>query len=168
MSELSKVLFNKYDKPTVKLINWYGFDHEAVNKKYTGGLTFCNSFCIGKDYNPAAVYKCSKPDLSKGHKKYVLLYGPPINMISGLTAKQMYKERFQDGIHCLLCNTVLFSVNRHHNNACSCPNEAFADGGKAYLRSGAKNLSLIKVVTIDLIKNKIVLPNDRIVIFDEV
>ena len=53
--------------------NWYGFDHEKVNEMFGGELTFLNDFCVNGEYSPSAVYRAANPDLSKGHKRYMLL-----------------------------------------------------------------------------------------------
>lgn len=47
--------------------NYYGFDHEAVNKKFEGSLTYLSSFCVNGEHAPVAVYKVDKPNREKGH-----------------------------------------------------------------------------------------------------
>lgn len=39
---------------------------------------------------------------------------------------------------CALCNDVIESIHRHDFVGCKC-GEIFVDGGKSYLRRGAKN-----------------------------
>lgn len=141
----------------IKQVSWYGFDNAKVNKLLEGDLTFCAEFCVKGEYDPVAVYRAKKPNRAKGHKKYVLLQKTGKGgMVRGMTPAEMKKERFQLAVLCLRCNTIVYSINRHHMNCCGCPNDAFADGGKDYLRSGAKNIDKIKTVTLDLITGRIV------------
>jgi len=44
---------------------------------------------------------------------------------------------------CLVCGDIVESRSRHDFRYCSCE-AMFVDGGKEYLRRGAKNLSLVK------------------------
>lgn len=144
----------------VKQVSYYGYDHTAVQNQLEGDLTFCNEFCMGEGYYPWAVYKAKTPNKKKNHKKYVLLQttevmGMKKGVVTGMTAPKMAKERYQHAVMCKNCNTVLYSINRHHYHKCSCSNETMVDGGKQYLRYGGKDLKKIKVVTLDLITNKI-------------
>jgi hypothetical protein len=148
-------------KYTVKQVPYYGFDHKKVIKQLEGNLSFCNEFCILQEYCPTAIYKAKNPNKKKGHKKYVLLQitevaGQQNIMIRGMTSKQMSKERYQHAILCKICNTVLYSMYRHHMNSCGCSNATNVDGGKQYLKYGASDMSKVEVVTLDLITNKIV------------
>lgn len=49
-------------------------------------------------------------------------------------------------IKCLQCGTILESKSVHDFQACTCPNEAFVDGGNDYLRYGCKNPDKIKII----------------------
>lgn len=53
-----------------------------------------------------------------------------------------------NSVTCLECNEIIVSHHRHDYNTCSCPNEAIVDGGTAYLRYGAKDMSKIKLFTV--------------------
>lgn len=150
-------------KSKVKQENWYSFNHKAINKKFTGGLTFCNYFCVNDEYSAVAVYKVKTPDSSKGHKKYLLLGlmtresdGAKIGVVRGMSAQKMKQFRYQHAIHCLSCDTILYSINRHHYHGCGCENETHVDGGAEYLRYLGKDLKKIKIITLDLLTNKIV------------
>jgi len=146
-------------KYKVKIDPFYNFDHKKVYKHFKGNLTFCNEFVLNDNhYLPFAVYKSKTPNKKKGHKKYMLLSREENGryFVTGMSAKEMTKHRYQNAIICLECNTLLYSTYRHHMNSCDCPNNAFADGGKDYLRCGAKSLSKIKHVKFDLITNKII------------
>jgi len=44
---------------------------------------------------------------------------------------------------CLVCGDIVESRSRHDFRYCSC-GAMFVDGGKEYLRRGAKNFSLVK------------------------
>lgn len=54
------------------------------------------------------------------------------------------KQLVYNSITCDECNETIVSYHRHDYKTCSCPNEAMVDGGTAYLRYGAKNMSKIK------------------------
>lgn len=143
-------------KPVIKKVKWYGFDHKKVAKRFEGQLTFCNEFCVKGEYHPVAVYKAKSPDIKKGHKKYVLLQKQDEQLlIRGMSSKEMAKERHQKAIVCLSCNTLLYSINRHHYHGCECSNDTTVDGGKDYLKYSGKNLNLIESVMFDLITNRI-------------
>jgi hypothetical protein len=133
-----------------KHIPYYGFDHKAVNKKFSGDLTFLNEFCVKGEYKPVAVYKAANPDTSKGHKRYMLLQlDSGGGLVRGMTEEEMDKERFQSGIHCKKCDDVIYSVNRHDMHSCSCKAVSI-DGGKDYLRIGGKKEDY-EIVKIDLL-----------------
>jgi hypothetical protein len=56
----------------------------------------------------------------------------------------MDRQLVYNSVTCLECNETIVSYHRHDYKTCSCPNEAMVDGGTAYLRYGAKDLSKIK------------------------
>lgn len=128
----------KTHKETVLKIPYFGFDHEAVAKKFRGGLTFLNEFCVKGEYLPSAVYRAANPDVSKGHKRYMLLQVDrkrDVMAVRGMTEEEMEKERFQDAVLCNKCNRIIFSMNRHDMHHCLCKKGWVAvDGGKDYLR----------------------------------
>lgn len=135
---------------------WYGFDHAKVAEKFEGGLTFCAEFCVRGEYKPVAVYKAKKPNTKKGHKKYMLLQiQDGRGLVRRMSAQEMAKERYQEAIICLECNTLLYSMNRHDFHGCGCSNDTKVDGGKDYLRYLGKDLGKIKLVTLDLITGKL-------------
>lgn len=141
----------------VKRVNWYFFDDKKVAEKFEGDLTFCAEFCVKGEYNPVAVFKAKKPNLKKGHKKYMLLQlNQGGGLVRGMSAQEMKKERYQDAIQCLSCNTVIYSINRHHYHGCGCKNEVTIDGGKEYTKIGFDgNNGKYKHVTLDLITMRI-------------
>lgn len=148
-------------KYKVKKENYYGFRHEAVQKEFEGDLTFVNEFCVKNEYMPVAVYRAANPNTKKGHKRYMLLQTNPntdhkTGIVRGMTEEEMEEERYQPAVLCENCNTVLYSVNRHHFHTCGCENETMVDGGKDYLRTGGKNLDKVKTVTLDLLTDQIV------------
>lgn len=129
----------KKKKATVLKDPWYGFDHKKVAKKYRGGLTFLNEFCVKGEYNPVAVYLAKNPDVSKGHKRYMLLQKDPLQpgmgIVRGMTEEEMKKERYQGALHCLKCNYIIFSANRHDYHPCKCKDgRVCIDGGKDYTK----------------------------------
>ena len=58
------------------------------------------------------------------------------------------KQLVYNSVTCLECNETIVSYHRHDYVTCSCPNEAMVDGGTAYLRYGAKNMSKIKIFAV--------------------
>lgn len=142
-------------KPNFTRKNWYGFNHNEVNKKFDGGLTFLNSFCIYDEYDPVTVYKVKNPNKAKGHKKYLLLYLDSfINklVIRGMSPYQMNKEKYRSAALCLKCNDLIFSANRHNMCSCSCYNIS-VDGGKDYF-SISYQTPLYRTLTVDLLTGK--------------
>lgn len=149
-------------KLTVKKEKWYNFDIDKVNNAFTGGFTFINEFCVKNNYNPSAVYKVKTPDKLKGHKKYALITKIGSHtFISGMSQAEINKWRYQHAIICLSCNTLLYSINRHHFHGCNCSNNTIIDGGREYLRYLGKDLKLIKPVIFDLLTNKVVRKNAK-------
>jgi hypothetical protein len=144
-------------KPKLKKVDWYGFHHHKVSTRFEGQLSFCAEFCVNGEYKPVAVYKAKKPNKAKGHKKYLLLQltADDVALVRGMSAKQMIKWRYQEAIHCLNCNTILYSINRHHYHGCGCEKEVTIDGGKDYTKIGYKEDSKYKIVTLDLLTGKI-------------
>jgi len=55
------------------------------------------------------------------------------------------KQIVYNSVTCLECNETLVSYYRHDFKTCSCPNQAMADGGTAYLRYGAADMKKIKI-----------------------
>ncbi len=137
--------------------SFYNFDHEAVAKHFKSDPVFCNEFCVNNEYYPVAVYKVHKPDKKLGHKDYLLLQLDPQNsksmIVRGMTTSEMKPFRYQQGVQCLQCEKLLYSINRHDYKTCGCNNETMVDGGRDYLRYGGKDCSLVSLVEIDLIKN---------------
>lgn len=140
----------------LKQVSWYGFDHKKVAERFEGDLSFCAEFCVNGEYQPVAVYKARKPNKAKGHKKFMLLQMQgEQGLVRGMTEREMKKWRYQEAVHCLNCNTVLYSINRHHFHGCGCDKEVHIDGGKDYTKLGFKEDSVYKLVTLDLITGKI-------------
>lgn len=138
--------------PKIKEVNYYGLDHDQVAKSFGGDLTYVRTFSIRGHY--WAVYHAANPDRSKGHKDYMMLGKDPNNgkwYVSGSTPEEMEKERMQSAVLCLECDTILYSINRHHFHKCGCQNETMVDGGKDYLRCGGKDMSKVHTVDLDLI-----------------
>lgn len=141
----------------MKLIkpNWYGFDHVKINEKFEGDLTFVNDFCVNGEYAPCAVYKAKKPNKKKGHKKYMLITKNGDSFIvRGMTSEEILKWRYQAAVHCLSCDAVVYSVNRHDFRSCSC-GEVAIDGGKEYTKVSFKDKNNFNQVTVDLLTDDI-------------
>lgn len=142
-------------KRIVKEVNYYGLDHEAVNKKFSGDLTYIRTFTIGAHY--WAVYRAKSPDKSKGHKRYMMLGHRPNSdqwYVSGRTSKEIQKDRKQDAVLCMMCKTILYSIHVHHYHGCGCTNQTFVDGGREYLRCGGVDAGKVRSGTLDLLTGK--------------
>ena len=147
-------------KPNPKLLqdNYYGFDHKKVAEKFGGDLSFCTYLCVNHEYSPVAVYKAKNPDKSKGHKKYMLLQLDPNDtnkgIVRGMSQYEINRWRYQDAAVCLNCNTMIYSIMRHHNPLCEC-GAISIDGGKDYTKVNYKNLGDLQHVRLDLLTGKI-------------
>jgi hypothetical protein len=143
----------------LKLPNWYGFNHEAVAAEFKGDLTFVNEFCVKGEYSPVAVYHAANPDRTKGHKDYMLLQQQGDGgLVRGMTSEEIEKFRFQEGIHCLHCDQVIYSVMCHDMCGCGCKQKTkrvFIDGGRNYIKVSRGEKSLFEMVKIDLLKSRI-------------
>ena len=140
--------------PTVLKLPYYGFDHAKVAEQFGGGISFVNEFCIRNEYSPVAVYRAANPDLSKGHKRYMLLQtNSQGGMVRGMTEDEMEKERFQTAVLCQNCNSVIYSMNRHDFHPCLCPKDkaVFVDGGKDYIKVNFSKKSKFQQVRLDLL-----------------
>ena len=134
--------------------NYYGFNHEAVYKKFGGELSFVNDFCVHGEYKPVAVYKAKNPDRSKGHKDYMLLQTEQDKMwVRGLDKKEMQKFRYQSAIHCLECDSVVYSIMRHDMAYCTC-GKVSIDGGSNYTKIAFTSGAMYKTILLDLLTDK--------------
>lgn len=68
--------------------------------------------------------------------------------------KKLKPPRYKDGIKCMQCGELLFSLHRHDFNKCDCSNETFIDGGNDYLRCGGIDLAKVQIITFDTITRK--------------
>lgn len=144
---------------TLKKVDWLGLDHKAVSKHFEGDPQFINYMNVGNEGDlVAAVYLSKNPNREKGHKEFMLLWKHPEGslMVSGMEREEIEKHTKVAGLACMKCNTALWSLNRHHYHSCGCENDMFVDGGKDYLRAGAKNLSKTATVTINLLTDEVI------------
>jgi hypothetical protein len=134
--------------------SYYGFKTENVDKKFEGGLTYCNTFCLKGSYYPYAVYSVANPNREKGHKDYLLLWvSLGIVLVGGIDKDEMEKWRYQNGVECLKCGDVLYSVYCHDFHTCKCGKVA-VDGGRDYLKISG-NVGEWRQITFDLVENKV-------------
>lgn len=141
--------------------NYLGLDHTAVNSKFTGGLTYISTFCVGGEYRPSAVYKVAKPDRKQGHKPYLLLtINADGSFVRGMTLSQLKPYGKQDGIHCKICNQVVYSAMRHQMKFCACQAVSI-DGGKNYTKISYKDHTKYEIVTVNLLTLKVSKPKKK-------
>lgn len=141
----------------LKEVAWYGLDPEKVKKEFPNDPTFLRDFEVRG--NVWSVFYVKNPNVELGHKNYLMLGKDPMTrqwFVSGCTVEQMDKERFQSAVLCTQCDTILYSIARHHYHTCDCPNQTMVDGGKDYLRYGGMNMSKIMLVNLDLVTGEIV------------
>lgn len=142
--------------------NWFGLNHDRVAQQFEGDLTFVNDFCVNDEYKPVAVYRAANPNTAKGHKKYMLLQVTGKDgLVRGMTEEEMEKWRFQGAIHCLNCDSVIYSIMRHDMTSCNCKNKksrVYIDGGKDYVKSSCGEESLFVDGTLDLLTDHFFLP----------
>lgn len=145
----------------LKKVDWYGINHEKAAKQFEGDISFVNYMNVGEKGDLiAAVYHAKKPNRDKGHKEFMLLYKDPVQdqwFVAGMERDQIEKHAKVTGLLCLECNQALFSLNRHHFHSCGCENDMFVDGGKDYLRAGAKSLKKTATVRINLMTDEVIL-----------
>lgn len=150
---MKKKIIKKNKSPTViQKSPYYGLDHRMVNEKFAGDLTFVNEFQL-KAYGPVvALYHAAKPNRSEGHKDYMYIarISSDQMVVGGLTAKELEEVRYQDAVHCLRCNNIVWSRHGHDYCRCKCGG-VFADGGKNYTRIGFRDRDTIKMVELDLV-----------------
>ena len=60
----------------------------------------------------------------------------------------MDRQIVYNSVTCLECNNTIVSYYRHDYKTCECPNGAMVDGGTAYLRYGAMDMSKINLFTV--------------------
>lgn len=140
-------------KPPKIVNNYHGLDHNAVTKKFEGNPTYVGDVCLNLGH-PVAVYHSKNPNRAKGHKDYMLIsIDSRGGVVMGMDKAEMETHSIHEAVHCLKCNTVLYSVHRHHNNSCGCPNDTFIDGGKDYTRSGGVKKNIVQGIY-DVLNNK--------------
>ena len=60
----------------------------------------------------------------------------------------MEQQIVYNSVTCLECNETIVSYHRHDYKTCECSNGAMVDGGTAYLRYGAKDMSKIRLFAV--------------------
>lgn len=145
-------------KSKVLKINYNGFDHTAVDKQFGGDLTFVNDFCILDEYAPVSVYRAANPDTSKGHKKYMLLQlHKGQGMVRGMDEEAMEQWRYQEAVHCLTCDYVVYSTTRHDMAPCGCTDSEFVvaiDGGRDYTKISFGRQACYELGQLDLLTDE--------------
>lgn len=135
--------------------NYYGFKHEEVCKRFEGDLSFVNDFCIRGEYKPVAVYKAKTPNREKSHKDFMLLQLDGSQAwVRGIDKKEMQEFRYQQAVHCLECDSIVYSTMRHDMASCTCGSVAI-DGGRDYTKISFKTGALYKTVLLDLLTDKV-------------
>jgi len=108
-----------------------------------------------------SVFHNAKPNRKKGHKDYLLIYSrydPRADksqwFLAGMDSKEMEEERYQDALHCLKCDDVVYSLYQHDCHPCKC-GACEIDGGKLYnsINGHPEDYELVKI---DLLNDGIV------------
>lgn len=157
MSAKPKTKKKKSTQPTIRKNNFYGFRHDVIDERFKGSLTYCNDITVHGEYMPVSIYHAAQPDYTKGHKRYMLLQirAEGGGIVRGMTEAEIEPFRKVTAAHCLKCNTVFYSTYRHDYTKCGCKNETFVDGGSDYLRWGAKDMTKVRIVTLDILNDEI-------------
>jgi hypothetical protein len=58
------------------------------------------------------------------------------------------RQLVYNAVRCLECDELLVSYSRHDYKTCQCPNSAMVDGGTAYGRYGAMDMSKIEKIDV--------------------
>jgi len=102
---------------------FWGFNHKEVLDKLNG-TKFCNEFCIKDNQEkwsqfPLAVYYRNNPK-DKETDYFYLWRQKEDTLISGMSKESMEEFRYQEGIHCVHCNDIIYSKYNQDNMNCSC------------------------------------------------
>lgn len=140
----------------LKHLNYYGLDHDEVNKKFDGDLVYLGDIVFLGQYMPWALYRSSNPDRSRGHCEYLLLtVSEDGGYVSGKEEKDFQiKERYKNVIHCKDCDDKIYSCMRHDFHPCSC-GKVSIDGGIDYLRTGWEIGASYELLTLDILTGKL-------------
>ena len=58
------------------------------------------------------------------------------------------RQLVYNAVKCLECGETIVSYSRHDYKTCDCPNSAMVDGGTAYGRYGAMDMSKIEKIDV--------------------
>ena len=53
-----------------------------------------------------------------------------------------------NGVHCKMCDTILFSYTTHDFKVCGCDNKTVVDGGLSYPKYGGNDMSFVFPITL--------------------
>ena len=133
--------------------NYYGLDIEKSANFLGENVKYLGTFCIKGNYLPSAMFYSPNTDKDKGHKHYPYLFiQNSVLYVGALDPEEFEKEKFQSGLFCQNCNSVIYSVNRHDYRFCNCEdekNKISIDGGKDYTKIGYRENSKYNLVEID-------------------
>ncbi len=136
--------------------NFYGFYHAKVCKAYQ--LTkFLNEFTVLKEYWPVAVY-LREPTSKYPNPYFLLQIDQEISdldsgFIRGMRPEDIEPFRLHNGLQCLKCGDVIYSLYRRWEQTCSCKT-CRIDGGREYFKvSGAYDE--FEAVQIDLLTDEV-------------
>ena len=142
-------------KMNIKHLNYYGLDHEAVNEKFKGDLTYLGDIVFIGQYSPWALYHSANPDRNLGHKEFMLLsVSEDGGYVSGREKEDFkIKERFKNLVHCKTCGDAIYSCMRHDFSTCTCGNVS-VDGGIDYFKMSWDTGAEYEVLTLDILTGK--------------
>lgn len=136
-----------------KEFNYFGYDIKICSKHLGDNVEYLGTFCIKGNYFPCAVFYSPDPNLEKGHKNYPFLHSTDSEVwIGAMDESEFEDERYQDGIYCIHCDSVIYSVNRHDYRMCNCKDgdkKVSIDGGRDYTIIGYGSNANYKHVRID-------------------
>jgi hypothetical protein len=74
-------------------------------------------------------------------KEDLWIFNKPVEETPPVLIKTIPRQIVYNAVTCLACHKTLESRSRHDFKSCGCPNRAMVDGGHAYTRYGAEDMS---------------------------
>lgn len=138
---------------------YFNIEHEQISQMIPGGADYVSTFCLEGETEPVAIYRPRDPELAR-QKGFDELIGFSVNEVSGyeygifrsFTTKDLHRDRFQEGVFCLTCGDVIYSITPKDSPTCGCGN-CFVEGGKNNLSYGGPGFPRhAEIVFLDLLK----------------
>lgn len=121
-----KFIKDKYYKDSI--------NYDKLPELIEGNVTHLGDMTVFGNYIPVIMMHAKKPNRTKGHKEFPFLFFNKDHLvISAMDAETFEAYRYQDAVHCLNCNEVIYSSYRHGFKSCR-DNCVSIDGGRDYTK----------------------------------